>query len=536
MAAMPPPTGSQSPGVGLQVPTLPQALEEVIVTFFPGPIGIRADAHARTVELVEAGGQAEREGVKPGWRIAAVGNAECESFHEKLFQDAVAGDKPYKVTLLKPKASQGSGMEALYEYSQKLGHRVTTLETELSRVRAERDNLKAENEAIGEHIFGLQQENGMLHDMGWTSYLEKAQLAKAAEGVSTDAAHLKSAVKEQKERIEYLTAENKKLGNTIDSMNTDRGQLQHTIRGLEVTLETVKADLQKRISRENALKERGTNLERCLEDVTNDKTRLDDVVSLQHVELAKLQQVTGELHAERARCHGITQKLKTTEAQMAAMVQEKAQLDGMVGTLHVEVAQLVTQRDSALTEVPQLQGTLRKQSNAVAELQEQARQAQNANHELQRRNVGLDAQVKKLFGELEEAKKEVARLERSSAMLLQERTQLRRALDEVSAQKGDVDQRLNSMMTQKGIVHAHFEQANGENNQLQMRIQQANSENASLRSRVAGLEKIVQGYEAGNAELHQRLQVLRNEKEEMQEHLNHLQPQRFEGRGFGDPL
>lgn len=435
-----------------------------------------------------------------------------------------------------PQASQAGGMDALFEYSHKLGHRVTSLEAELSQVREERDNLKAENEAIGEHIFGLQQENGMLHDIGWTSYLEKAQLAKAAEGVSTDAAHLKSAVKEQKERIEYLMAENKTLANTIDSMKGDRAQLQHTIRGLEVTLETVKTDLQKRISRESALKERGINLERCLEDVTNDKTRLDDVVSLQHVEIAKLQQITGELHAERARCHSVTQKLKTTEAQLAALVQEKAQLDGMVGTLHVEVAQLVTQRDSALTEVPQLQGTLRKQSNAVAELQEQVRQAQNANHELQRRNVGLDAQVKKLFAELDEAKKEVARLERSTALLLQERTQLRKVLDEVSAQKGEVDQKLNSVMTQKGIVHAHFEQANGENNQLQMRMQQANSENAALRSRLAGMEKRVQGYEIEHANLHQRLQVLRNEKEEMQEHLNHLQPQRFEGRGFGDPL
>merc|ERR1740117_1369535 len=137
-----------------------------------------------------------------------------------------------------PGAAPGGGaragpQDALYDYSQKLGHRVTELEAELAGTREDRDNLKAENEAIGEHIFGLQQENGMLHDIGWTSYLEKAQLAKAAEGVSTDATHLRNAIQDQKQRIEFLTAENKNLLARLEAWKSDRNQWQHQIRGLE---------------------------------------------------------------------------------------------------------------------------------------------------------------------------------------------------------------------------------------------------------------------------------------------------------------
>jgi len=426
--------------------------------------------------------------------------------------------------------ARGGPQDALYDYSQKLGKRVTLLEAELAQIREDRDNLKAENEAIGEHIFGLQQENGMLHDIGWTSYLEKAQLSKVAEGVSTDASHLRNTVQDQKQRIEYLGNENKNLLARLESWKSDRNQWQHQIRGLEVTIETVQTDLQKRITREGQLKERGVNLERCLEEITGDKGRLDDMVSLQHVEIAKLQQVTSELHAERARSHALTQKVKSLEAQLGQIHHEKTALDSMVGTLHVEVAQLVTQRDTALTEVPQLQGTVRQQSTAVVDLQEQVRALQGQNHELHRRNVGLDAQVKELFGGLDEAKKIGAHHEHNVKALAMERSTLKRNVDDLSAQRGEIDQRLNSVMSQKGIVHAHFEQVSGENNQLQCAVQQATSENAALRSRLAGMEKMVQGCQDEIANLQQRTQLLRSEKEEMQEHMQQLQPQRLEGR------
>jgi len=420
--------------------------------------------------------------------------------------------------------------DALFEYSQKLGHRVTQLDSELAAIREDRDNLKAENEAIGEQIFGLQQENGMLHDIGWTSYLEKAHLAKAAEGVSTDASHLRSTVGEQKQRIDFLAAENKTLLTYIEQSKGDMNQGHHQIRALEVTIDTVQTELQRRINREGALKERGLNLERCLEEVQGDKARLDDVVSMQHVEIAKLQQVTSDLHAERARTHGLTQKGKSQEAQLAQLHSEKTQLDAMVGTLHVEVAQLVTQRDSALTEVPQLHGTVRQQSSAVAELQEQVRNLQSQNHELHRKNVGLDGQLKEIFSAFDEAKKQNAHHERVIGTLTTERGQLKRQLEELLSHKGETDQRLNAVMSQKGIVHAHFEQVSGENGQLQLRVQQATSENAALRSRLAGMEKMVQGYQDEVANLHQRTELLRSEKEEIQEHMQQLQPQRLEGR------
>merc|ERR1712010_312536 len=150
---------------------------------------------------------------------------------------------------------------------------------------------------------------------------------------------------------------------------------------------------------------------------------------------------------------------------------------------------------------------------------EQVRTLQGQNHELHRRNVGLDAQVKELFSALDEVKKQSAQHERNCSAFAMEKTQLKRQVDDLSAQRSDIDQRLNSVMSQKGIVHAHFEQVSGENNQLQMAVQQAQSENAALRSRLAGMEKMVQDYQDEVANLQQRNGLLRSEREELQEHL-----------------
>jgi len=77
-------------------------------------------------------------------------------------------------------AASSAQHDALYDYSQKLAERIADMEATLAAVQDERDVLRAENEAIGEHVFGLQKENGMLHDIGWNSFMEKAQISKLA--------------------------------------------------------------------------------------------------------------------------------------------------------------------------------------------------------------------------------------------------------------------------------------------------------------------------------------------------------------------
>lgn len=86
----------------------PVPKEEITVTFHPGPIGL-VHLPDGTVDEVIQGGQAEREGVKVGWRIAAVGTTKCESFTEKPFVDAQECGKSYTVTLVKAHAKSGEG-------------------------------------------------------------------------------------------------------------------------------------------------------------------------------------------------------------------------------------------------------------------------------------------------------------------------------------------------------------------------------------------------------------------------------------------
>jgi len=85
--------------------------EAVVITFQPGPIGI-TEAGAVIVKVHE-GGQAQRQGVKPGWIIAAVGKQPCKSFKDAVFQDACCGSTSYQVTLV-----QACKQEARTEYEE----------------------------------------------------------------------------------------------------------------------------------------------------------------------------------------------------------------------------------------------------------------------------------------------------------------------------------------------------------------------------------------------------------------------------------
>lgn len=86
------------------------AKDEVIVTFFPGPIGL-VHLPDGTVDEILPGSQGEREGVKVGWRIVAVNQTKISGFHEKAFTDAKDGDKAYTVTLVKGDARSVSSGE-----------------------------------------------------------------------------------------------------------------------------------------------------------------------------------------------------------------------------------------------------------------------------------------------------------------------------------------------------------------------------------------------------------------------------------------
>jgi|Transcript_19552 hypothetical protein len=74
-----------------------EAEDEVIVTFEPGAIDIES-SDGKTVLKVVQGGQAERAGVKAGWKIKAIGGQPCDSFKDEIFKDARTGNASYEVT------------------------------------------------------------------------------------------------------------------------------------------------------------------------------------------------------------------------------------------------------------------------------------------------------------------------------------------------------------------------------------------------------------------------------------------------------
>lgn len=419
----------------------------------------------------------------------------------------------------------------MLSYSKRLADRVATLEEEAARLRDERDALRAENGVIGEHVFGLQKENGMLHNMGLTTMMEKAQLAKQAQGAGQDLAQLGETMAQQEARIEGLVAEGGQLRALIEALRGEKAQLEHTVNGLKATVDTVHVDLKKHVAREQGLENEGMGLKRQLEQLQAEKGRLDEVASGQHVEIAKLQQVVKELQAEKARSHALALKLDTADREIARCYKEKAELDQMVSTLHVEAANMKTQRDSAMAELPHLQASLQSEGVRANDLHGQVVQLQQFLHQLKQDNGRMYEEARSLRLALEKAQQDNCQKDDAARRLMAETSRLRQALDGLSAGRAEAESQLSAAAGEKGLLRAHFEQVAAEKEQLLLRVQQAAAENAALRSRLVGLETMVQGSQDETAALQQRLQVLSEEKETLEDRLLQLQlpPQRRPG-------
>lgn len=81
-----------------------------VVTFKPGPVGIRVDPNGpedRVASVLETG-QAFAAGVQAGWRIVAVGRKRCESFKNEAFKNASEGNTPYTVAFDKAPTSSSA--------------------------------------------------------------------------------------------------------------------------------------------------------------------------------------------------------------------------------------------------------------------------------------------------------------------------------------------------------------------------------------------------------------------------------------------
>eukprot|EP00927_Polykrikos_kofoidii_P066587 TRINITY_DN62158_c0_g1_i1.p1 TRINITY_DN62158_c0_g1~~TRINITY_DN62158_c0_g1_i1.p1 ORF type:complete len:564 (+),score=127.46 TRINITY_DN62158_c0_g1_i1:116-1693(+) len=411
--------------------------------------------------------------------------------------------------------------DALFEYSQVLSQRVTSLEAELAKVVDQRDALRAESEAMGEHVFGLQQENGMLHDMGWTSFMEKSDLAKIANGSNCEVAHLQDTKKRQDERIKSLISENGRILADAEKSHGEVSQARHTIRALEATLKTVQANLAQRINREGMLAERVAATERQVNDLVAEKNQLDEVVCKQHVEIGTLKQVHKDLHAEKARNLTLTQKLEAASSEITNARKERLLLDHMVSNLHVEAAGMKTERDSALSEVPNLQMSLRLQTTSIGELETKVAQLNGQLQDAQRQNIALDRELKISRHVLEQNQKEKQRHEQALEASLADNARLHHFLEEMRVNKYRTDEMLTTTVSEKSLAHSQFEQLRIDKEQLHLHVQQLVSENVSLKSRLLGSETVAQGYQDEAAAMQQRLHILRSEKDEFEERLNH---------------
>lgn len=411
--------------------------------------------------------------------------------------------------------------DGLYELSQNLQHQVHMLQAEMLALREERDNLRVENEVMGESLYGLQKENGLLHDMGMTSFIEKAELARTAEGHGSEASHLRLLVQQQDERIRALAAENAKLHAIAEEWQPDRAQLRLKAAGLEATLESVKQDLKHHVGRANSIEDARMKLERELQESRAERSHMDHVVTSQHIEIAHAKDLVAELAAERGKSYDLVQRLQTADMEIQRCYKEKVELDQLVSNLHVECAHLKTHRDSALNEVPNLIAALRSQGTHVTDLEAKVASLQQVIIDMQRHGMVLEKESGECGFHLGKTRQEAAHLEATVNMMQADNRRLRGALESMSAGRAEMDIRLQTAVTERGLIQSHMEQARAEREQLQLQAQRASSENAALKSRIVGLGKMVQGFQDEASSLHERVRLLRDEKEEFQKLASH---------------
>lgn len=329
---------------------------------------------------------------------------------------------------------------------------------------------------------------------------------------------LQNTVNQQKERTDTMILDNSKLQRELDKANAERSQLQHTVQGLQVTADAMQADKVAQASKEARWAEQRLELERQVETLSAEKARLDEAVSMLHVDIGKLQHTSMELNNERQKVYSLQQNISHMEMEIARLQAEKPQVDQMVSSLHVEIGQLKSHRDGLSAEMGQLQRTVHDLNVKLGMMNEKNVHLQTTVDALYREKLSLQGKLTSMGLELETVRASIGKHVSSEQSLFAEKTSMKQMLDDLSRTGIEKEQQLNTVQQENGRLVVARDSLAHENSQLAAKAQKMEAEVTSLRSRILGYQKMVKGMQEESTGLHQRVARLRDENAELVEH------------------
>merc|ERR1711879_551221 len=116
----------------------------------------------------------------------------------------------------------------------------------------------------------------------------------------------------------------------------------------------------------------------------------------------------------------------------------------------------------------------------ASQLEAQVAQLQGTIQDLQQQNATIDRERLAACGALDKAQKDGIQKDQALRASMEDRTQLKQALDATLMRVRDADDRLSTTVEEKSLVQSHFEQVNVEKDRLQAQVHQVVNENKAL--------------------------------------------------------
>uniref|UniRef100_A0A8C2ZU89 Centrosomal protein 135 n=1 Tax=Cyclopterus lumpus TaxID=8103 RepID=A0A8C2ZU89_CYCLU len=405
-------------------------------------------------------------------------------------------------------------------------------ETELLRVAAERDELKAALLDFEEHMEDIQRDVKALsseRDRFRTLFEQMTQedLKSARRtDASGDLAALKDELQRAESRTRHLAAERDALAERVKvSQNaslSDRQAEQRRILELEnavQSLERERLDLrsqacllkENREAAEDELKVRSAALVQNAEEVSHQRAESNALRLLQEQMEQSLCDTQRRLSVKGSELHAARQHIVELEETIAALSQRGSKHQDEASGLQKSISALDREKDA-------LQDEVDEKTETLVSLREELSKKEQTLEDVRLTLTNLDNSLAQLQGALNSREREISSLRRQLDGGHEELAALRRDKEVTVRENRRLQDDLATMTRENQAVHGEMEEALHEKDELKLRVH-------SYISEVSRIEKVMAAKEQENRDLLQRFRSAHSEVEEQEQKLQQAEGQ-----------
>uniref|UniRef100_A0A8C2ZSB9 Centrosomal protein 135 n=1 Tax=Cyclopterus lumpus TaxID=8103 RepID=A0A8C2ZSB9_CYCLU len=380
-------------------------------------------------------------------------------------------------------------------------------ETELLRVAAERDELKAALLDFEEHMEDIQRDVKALSSERdrFRTLFEQVRLQRA------------------ESRTRHLAAERDALAERVKNASlSDRQAEQRRILELEnavQSLERERLDLrsqacllkENREAAEDELKVRSAALVQNAEEVSHQRAESNALRLLQEQMEQSLCDTQRRLSVKGSELHAARQHIVELEETIAALSQRGSKHQDEASGLQKSISALDREKDA-------LQDEVDEKTETLVSLREELSKKEQTLEDVRLTLTNLDNSLAQLQGALNSREREISSLRRQLDGGHEELAALRRDKEVTVRENRRLQDDLATMTRENQAVHGEMEEALHEKDELKLRVH-------SYISEVSRIEKVMAAKEQENRDLLQRFRSAHSEVEEQEQKLQQAEGQ-----------